>query len=320
MSKRILVTGGAGFIGSHITDMLISRGYDVTVLDNESTGVRAYVNSAAKYILGDVRSREDIKHAFAEPLYAVMHIAGQASIRKSFLDPLDDLEVNTSGTINVLQACIHHRVPRLLFASSMTIYGTPEIVPTPETAPPAPVAYYGVTKYAAERYVHLTAARKDLDFQFNVTSMRMFNVYGERQSLTNSYQGVFAIFMGNVLRNEPIHIHSDGEQSRDFVHVSDVARAWCDALENPQTYGEVINIGTGSPTTINQLCDLVLDSFGLGRNIYDMRYHPSQPGDIRMSSADISKAKQLMGWEPQIKFEQGMQETIKWAKAQSQKP
>lgn len=316
MTKRVLVTGGAGFIGSHITDLLIERGYAVTIIDNESTGFREFVNPAATYIKGDVRNMDDLDKAFAEPLHAVIHIAGQASIRKSFMNPLADLEVNTVGTVNVLQQCVQHKVPRLLFASSMTIYGTPDVAPTPETTPPAPLSYYGVTKYAAERYVHLTAARKDLDFDFHVTSMRMFNVYGPRQSLTNAYQGVFAIFMGNVLRGEDINIHSDGEQSRDFVHVSDVARAWCDAMEDPRTYGEVINLGTGKPTSVNRLCDLVLQSFGHTRDTYTVIHHPAQPGDIRVSAADMSKAKNLMDWEPTIPFEQGMAETIEWAKKQ----
>ncbi len=233
MTRRILVTGGAGFIGSHIVDRLVERGFRVVVIDNESTGKREQVNPAAEFIAGDVRQPADLAPIFAAGVDAVLHIAGQASIRLSFNDPANDLNVNTLGTINVLQQCIAHRVPRLLFASSMTIYGNTDVVPTPETTAPDPVSYYGVTKYAAERYVHLTAQRRDLDFSFNVTSLRMFNIYGERQSLTNAYQGVFAIFTGNVLRGEPIKIHADGEQSRDFLHIDDAARAWVDAIDNP---------------------------------------------------------------------------------------
>src|SRR5262249_28677905 len=187
-----------------------------------SAGNRANLNPGAGFVHGDVRNPADLAPIFEQGIDAVLHIAGQASIRLSFQDPTADLNVNTLGTINVLQQCIIHRVPRLLFASSMTIYGNTPVVPTPEDTPPDPVSYYAVTKYAAERYMHVTAKRRALDFAFNVTSLRMFNVYGERQSLMNAYQGVFAIFIGNVLRNEPIKIHSDGQQSRDFVHVSDV--------------------------------------------------------------------------------------------------
>ena len=314
MTRRILVTGGAGFIGSRIVDLLLMRGFAVVVLDNESTGSRTNLNDGAEFISGDVRNLNDLTPIFAAGVDAVLHIAGQASIRLSFNDPTADLNVNTLGTINIIQQCITHQVSRLLFASSMTIYGNPTLVPTPETALPDPVSYYAITKYAAERYVHVTAQRRDLGFDFNVTSFRMFNVYGAGQSLTNAYQGVFAIFIGNVLRGEPIRIHSDGEQSRDFVHVSDVARAWVDAIVNSASYGQVINLGTGTPTSVNQLCDLVLQSFGHTRASYPVEYHPAQPGDVRVSAANIDRARTLLGWSPQITTQTGMPDTIAWAR------
>lgn len=314
MTRRVLVTGGAGFIGSHVVDLLIERGFAVVVLDNESTGSRANVNPAAQFVSGDVRHPGDLAPIFEAGVDVVLHIAGQASIRLSFQDPAADLNVNTLGTINVLQQCLAHRVRRLIFASSMTIYGNTGIVPTPETTMPDPVSYYAVTKYAAERYVHVTAARRDLDYDFNVTSLRMFNVYGERQSLTNAYQGVFAIFIGNVLRGEPITIHSDGEQSRDFVHINDVARAWVGAIDNPACYGEVINIGTGASTSVNRICDIVLRAFGHTHDTYPVSYQPAQPGDMRRSAADITRAKALLGWQPQVNTDTGMLATINWAK------
>ncbi len=314
--SHILVTGGAGFIGGHIVEGLIARGDQVTVLDDLSTGKRADVHPQAHFVQGDVRRPDDLSPIFATEVDAVLHIAGQASIRLSFADPTHDLSVNTIGTINILQQCIAHRVPRLLFASSMTIYGLSDIVPTPETAPPAPVSYYAVTKYAAERYVHLTAARRDLGFDFNVTSLRMFNVYGERQSLTNAYQGVLAIFIGRVMRGEPLIIHADGEQSRDFVHIDDVARAWIDAIDTPASFGAVINLGTGIPTSVNTLCDMVLEAFGHSRATYPVLVEPAQPGDMRRSAADITQARALLAWEPRIKRDEGMRRTIAWAKGQ----
>lgn len=312
-AKRILVTGGAGFIGSHIVDALLAAGHQVTVLDNLTTGMRQAVNHSATFIEGDVRRPQDLQPIFDHGLDAVFHIAGQASIRLSFTDPAADLGVNTLGTVNILQQCITHRVPRLLFASSMTVYGNTEINPIPETTPVYPVSNYAVTKYAAERYVHIAATRADLGFDFGVTSFRMFNVYGERQSLTNAYQGVFAIFLGNLLRGEPINIHSDGEQSRDFVHVSDVVRAWILALDQPASHGQVINLGTGQGVSVNQLCDLVLASAGKTRANHPVIYHPAQPGDMRRSTADVSKARTILGWEPQVRFEDGMAATIRWA-------
>jgi len=314
--SHILVTGGAGFIGGHIVEGLIARGDQVTVLDDLSTGKRADVHPQAHFVQGDVRRPDDLSPIFATEVDAVLHIAGQASIRLSFADPTHDLSVNTIGTINILQQCIAHHVPRLLFASSMTIYGLTDTVPTPETAPPAPVSYYAVTKYAAERYVHLTAARRDLGFDFNVTSLRMFNVYGERQSLTNAYQGVLAIFIGRVMRGEPLIIHADGEQSRDFVHIDDVARAWIDAIDTPVSFGAVINLGTGIPTSVNTLCDMVLEAFGHSRATYPVLVEPAQPGDMRRSAADITQARALLAWEPRIKRDEGMRRTIAWAKGQ----
>ncbi len=314
--RRILVTGGAGFIGSRIVAGLVARGDQVVVLDNLSTGVDANLSRDARLVVGDVRNPADLAPIFADGIDAVLHIAGQASIRLSFADPAADLNVNTLGTINVLQGCIQHKVPRLLFASSMTIYGDPAVVPTPENTPPDPLSYYAITKYAAERYIHTTARRRDLGFDFNVTSLRMFNVYGAGQSLTNAYQGVLAIFTGNVLRGEPIRIHADGEQSRDFVHVDDVTRAWIDALDNPASFGQVINIGTGTPTSVNQICDLVLAAFGHTRATYPVEYHPAQPGDLRRSAADSRRANALLGWSPQVDLEAGMLSTIAWAKTQ----
>lgn len=311
---RVLVTGGAGFIGGHLCEALLAAGHTPIVLDNLSTGSLTNIPNGAIFIRGDVRSPDDIAQAFDHAPDAVMHVAGQASIRLSFLDPAVDLAVNTQGTINVLQACIARGVSRLIFASSMTIYGNGAPAPTPETTAPNPVSYYAITKYAAERYVHTTAARVDLPSPLNVTSFRMFNVYGERQNLNNSYQGVFAIFTGNILRGEPINLHSDGEQSRDFVHVEDVVRAWVSALDKPAAYGQVINLGTGVEQSVNHLCDATLAAFGLNRETYPIVHHPAQPGDMRRSAADIRRAQELLGWQPTIPFEIGMMRFIDWAK------
>jgi UDP-glucose 4-epimerase len=314
VAKRILITGGAGFIGGHIAELLLTHGHQVIALDNLATGKQENIPDGAQLVIGDVADPVLLDSIFVSSIDAVMHIAGQASISLSFADPAADLNTNTLGTIRILQACLKHKVPRLLFASSMTIYGASPVTPTPETAPPNPISYYAITKYAAERYVHATALRPDLGFNFNITSFRMFNVYGPRQSLTNAYQGVFAIFVGNVLRGEPIRIYSDGEQARDFVHVTDVARAWVAALDNPATYGQVMNLGTGHPTSVNQLADLVLAAFGHTRDTYPVEYRAAQAGDMRVSAADITRAQSLLGWSPQVAVNDGMAETIAWAR------
>jgi len=204
-------------------------------------------------------------------------------------------------------------VGRLLYASSMTAYGHPQSIPVDETEMLLPISYYGITKLAAERYVHCTSTRNDLPFKLNVTSFRMFNVYGPRQSLTNPYQGVVAIFIGNVLRKEPCVIHSDGEQSRDFIAIEDVVDAWVGSIDNPKAYGEVFNLGSGTRININQLVDVILDSCGKNRSQYDIRYEALRPGDQRHMEADISKAENLLQWKPSVDFETGMKKTVLWA-------
>ena len=280
--SRILVTGGAGFIGSHLAERLLARGDDVVVLDDFSTGRRANVPTAADVVEADVRNADAVAAA-AKGADAVCHIAGQASIFRSFETPERDLSVNVGGTLAVVEACVREGVPRLVNASSMTAYGEPSRVPTPEDEPCIPVSYYGVTKYAAERYVQIAGERSDVDL--GVTSLRMFNVYGERQSLTDPYQGVLAIFVGNVLRREPVTIHSDGDQTRDFVYIADVVDAWLHVLDAPETSGRVFNVGKGRETSVNALLDAVLAAAGTTRDEWSVLSEPTQLGDQRRGSA-----------------------------------
>jgi len=317
VSRRVLVTGGAGFIGSHMADRLLADGNEVVILDNESTGTRANVPTAAHYIAGDVRNPEDVARAFDEGLDAVFQIAGQASTILSFDNPQNDLSINVGGTLNILQACLEHQVPRLIYASSMICYGHPEQVPISEDHPCRPVSYYGITKYAAERYVHATAARNDLDFDFQVTSFRMFNVYGPRQSLANFYQGVVTNFMANILQEQPIIIHSDGEQTRDFIYVQDVVNAWVKALDSPRTHGQVFNLGSGEGITINRLADITLASFDKNRDTHTILYEPVRPGDLRYMQAEMSRAWESLDWTSRTPFDEGMEHTLRWARSQA---
>jgi UDP-glucose 4-epimerase len=310
---NILVTGGAGFIGSHLADRLVDEGHHVSVFDNEATGRRGNVSAAAHYIKGDVARPGDLEQAFGTGLDAVCHIAGQVSLIRSFTAPVVDLRTNVEGTVNVLQLCVKYRVPRLLYASSMTVYGHTDVLPTPEEAPCQPVSYYGITKYAAERYVHTTAERVDLDFDFHVTCFRMYNVYGPRQALDNPYQGVLGIFLGNLLRDEPITIFGDGEQSRDFVYIDDIVDAWVGALGNPAAYGRTFNLGSGRRLSINQLADHVLAAFDRTRANDMVRYAPGRPGEQRHVEADITRACATLGWEPRVSFDTGLTETVRWA-------
>jgi UDP-glucose 4-epimerase len=310
---RVLVTGGAGFIGSHLSERLVGLGHDVVVIDSEATGRPEHVPAGADYRLGDVTRIDALEDAFDTGLDAVAHIAGQVSLIRSFTDPLVDLRTNVEGTVNVLGCCIRHRVPRLLFASSMTVYGHNGTLPTTEETPCAPVSYYGITKYAAERYVHTTAVRPDLDFDFGVTSFRMYNVYGPRQALDNPYQGVLGIFLGNVLRGEPLTIFGDGEQSRDFVYVADVVDAWVAALTNRASHGQVLNLGSGRQLAIKDLADHVLAAAGTGDRM--VTYAPGRPGEQRHVEADITRADEVLGWRPRTTFAEGFARTVEWARA-----
>jgi UDP-glucose 4-epimerase len=312
------VTGGAGFIGNHLTAALLQRGHQVTVLDNLSTGLRENVPAEARFVLADVADYDAIAPAFDPPPDVVMHVAGQASNIKSFHDPGSDVRVNLTGTINVVRRASDVGVPRLLYASSMMVYGRAERIPTPEDEPCLPTSYYGISKYAAERFVHATALRPDLRAPLHVTSFRMFNVYGEGQSVTNPYQGVLAIFVGNVVRGEPITIHSDGRQSRDFVYVDDVVRAWVAAMNDSSTYGQVFNLGEGVPRSVNELADGVIMASGGDPSSYPIARQPERPGDLRVVSADISRAREVLGWKPQVPFDEGLRRVLAWARRMRQ--
>jgi UDP-glucose 4-epimerase len=319
MNKRVLVTGGAGFIGSNMADELIRLGYKVTIFDNLATGLKENINPAAKFVRGDVKNPKDLEKVFRDKIDVIFHIAGCASTIKSFDDPAKDLLTNVLGTVNIVNAAVKHKVPRILYASSMTSYGVPEKLPVKETQATRPIAYYGITKYAGERYVLSTGLRTDMKERIEATAFRMFNVYGRRQSLTNPYQGVVSIFIGNVLRGEQVTIFGDGEQSRDYVHIKDVANAWIGAIGNKKSFGEVFNIGSGMRISVNGLVDTILKSFGKNRKSLKIVYRDTRPGDQRHMQADIGKAKKLLNWKPKIHFEDGMADTIEWAKEESGK-
>ena len=232
-------------------------------------------------IVSDVTRPAEVEPIFARGLDAVCHIAGQVSIIRSFSDPVADLRTNVEGTLNILQLCLRYKVPRLLYASSMTVYGDCRNVPTPETEPCRPDSYYGITKHAAERYVHATAERPDLGFDFRVTSLRMFSVYGPGQASTIPYQGVLGIFSGNLLRGEPITIFGDGEQTRDFVYIDDIVDGWVRALDNPASGGGVFNLGSGRSLSINQLAERAVAAFGHPPGGYKVIRAPARPGEQR---------------------------------------
>lgn len=300
---QVLVTGGAGFIGSHVVDALISRGDTVTVLDDLSSGklenLKTHEGSRAfRFIRGDIRDAKAVDKALAG-VDAVVHEAAMVSVPLSIKNPGLVNSVNVDGTANLLKASLSHGVKRFVYASSCAVYGKQKKLPIKEEAQPNPLSPYAASKLAAEKKC-LSSEGKRL----KTVCLRYFNVYGPRQS-GGEYAGVMVKFMERLQASQPPIIYGDGEQTRDFIHVQDVVGATLLALERESVAGEVINIGTGKGTKINELCELFLKAAGKP-NINPV-YEAPRAGDIRHSWADITKARKLLGFKPKIKLEKGIE-------------
>lgn len=296
---RVLITGGAGFIGSHLVDALIARGDEVTVLDNFSTGSRSNLQSSPglRLIEGDVRNPSDVRLA-VRGADAVIHAAAVVSVPLSIRDPKTTWNVNVGGTVNLLEAASSAELNMFVYISSCAVYGDSPNAPIPETKTPDPISPYAKSKLEGE-----TAC---LDFWrrtgLPVLILRYFNVYGPRQP-PGEYAGVMVKFTERIRSGKPPIIYGDGEQTRDFIHVSDAVRATVSALERGPA-GEVINIGSGRAITINELCRIFLEISG--RNDLKPVYAPPRPMDIRHSWADITKASRLLGFRPEVDIREGV--------------
>ncbi|MEM3421383.1 MAG: SDR family NAD(P)-dependent oxidoreductase [Candidatus Hadarchaeum sp.] len=300
---RVLVTGGAGFIGSHLVDALLSRGYSVTVLDNFSTGSEGNIshhldNKNFRLVRGDVRDQEAVRSAL-DGAEAVVHLAALISVPLSLKEPALTHEVNVEGTLTLLRASLEAGVTRFVFASSCAIYGEAKKLPIKEETPPEPLSPYASSKLEAERaclaFFEANA--------FPVVSLRYFNVYGPRQT-GGDYAGVMLKFIERLRENQPPVIYGDGNQTRDFIYVTDVVGATLLALERPGVEGEAINVGTMRRTSVNELCELFLKL--ARRPKLRPRYEAARPGDIRHSQADITKARELLGFRPKVSVESGV--------------
>jgi UDP-glucose 4-epimerase len=319
MSRRVLITGGAGFIGHHLVRGMLADGWDVTVIDNESTGQRELVPAQAAYIKGDIRDEKKLAEAFEAKPDVVFHLAAQASNIRSFGNPVHDVEVNIGGAVKVVNKCLEFQTPKLVFAGSMTAYGMMDTLPVVEDYPLNAISYYGISKAAAERFVLATAMRPDLNAPFEATVFRMFNVYGPGQSLDNPYQGVLAIFIGNVIRGESCAIDGDGLQTRDFVYIDDVVEAWKRACAPGAAAGRSVNLGSGAQISVKQLVVETCKVLGKDPEQYPMISRPCRPGDQRYAQADITAAGRLLDWSPKIDFPEGLARTVEWALAEAKK-
>jgi UDP-glucose 4-epimerase len=301
--RRALVTGGAGFIGSHLAERLLREGLQVVVLDDLSVGKRENLPAQAELVLGDVRD-PDIISRVMPGVDAVFHLAAKVSIRASMAGFYEDAQTNLMGTLNVLRACAAQDVHKFVYASSMAVYAdAPMGVRVSETYSTQPISPYGVAKLACERYAMLVAAQSG----FDAVALRFFNTYGPRQTFT-PYVGVITIFVQRLLRGEPPVIFGDGEQCRDFVYVGDIVEGIFRTLAS-DVHGEILNIGSGVGTTVNQVADLLCRRL---RPDLQPTHVSEHPGELRNSVADIEKARRLLGYEPSGRFEHKLDEIVAW--------
>jgi dTDP-L-rhamnose 4-epimerase len=352
MQKKVLITGGAGFIGSHLADELINKGYSVRALDNLSEQVHGkeagrpeYLNPEVELQIGDVRDKDAVVKAL-EGVDAVFHFAAMVGVGQSMYQIKDYTEVNNVGTAVLMEALMDHPVEKLVTASSMSIYGEGlyldeegkkrmecdrrledlkkanwemyddngnilEPVPTPETKKPNLSSIYALSKYDQERLSLITGKA----YKIPTTALRFFNVYGTRQALSNPYTGVLAIFASRLLNNNAPMIFEDGMQKRDFIHVKDVARACRLAMETPEANGEVLNVGSGNKYTIKEIADKLAEVMGK-KDITAEITGKYRVGDIRHCFADTTRTQKILGFEPNVKFEDGLYELAEWLKTQ----
>jgi len=301
---KTLVTGGAGFIGSHLAPGLLAAGHDVTVLDNLSTGRRENVPDAARFHEVDIRDGLAVSRVFSEERpEIVFHFAAQASVVKSLQDPVDDARCNIVGSLNVIQQALQHHVRRVIFASTGgAIYGDPERLPADETHPARPLCPYGAAKLAVEQYLAMYSRIADLSY----TCLRYGNIFGPRQDPYGE-AGVIAIFIGQVLRGEAPCIFGDGTQTRDFVYVDDAVAAALMATEDQEN--EIYNVGTGRQTTVLDLVEALGEV--VGRKLKP-RFEPPRVGEVAHIALDASKAAQKIGWHPTTRLIDGIAHTVEW--------
>jgi UDP-glucose 4-epimerase len=310
---RILVTGGAGFIGSHVVDAYVAAGHEVAVLDNFSTGREENVNPAAAVYRVELRDQPQVEKAIAlvRP-ELVNHHAAQSEVPKSVADPTYDAQVNIIGGLNLLKACSDHGVRKVVFSSTGgALYGEPDVVPAPEDHPVRPLSPYGTSKFAFEQYLGTFRRTYGLDY----TVLRYANIYGPRQDFHAEEGRVIAIFASRMLAGKPVIIDGTGDQSRDMLHVGDVATANLAAVEKGS--GGTFHVSTGIAVTVNDLFRKIalLTGYRL-----EPTYGPPRKGDVFRIALDNERARQDLGWQPQVSLEEGLSLTVDYFREQVPSP
>jgi UDP-glucose 4-epimerase len=303
---KVLVTGGAGFIGSHVVDQMIAAGHDVAVVDSLVTGRKSNLNPKARFYQVDIRDAAALREVFAaERPEVVDHHAAQMNVRRSVAEPQYDADVNIHGSLNLLELTREFGVRKVIYISSGgAAYGEPVYLPCDEDHPVKPLCPYGLTKYAVEMYLYIYQQTYGLDY----TVIRYPNVFGPRQDPLGE-AGVIAIFTGQMLRDQPVTIFGNGEQVRDYVHVSDCARANVLALSKGS--GRVYNLGSETGTTVNQLFQHLKNVTGYQ---HDANYAPAKLGETFQIYLTAKRAKQELGWEMTIGLEDGLRSTVEFAR------
>lgn len=303
---KALITGGAGFIGSNIVKLLIERDYEIVIFDNLSTGYNSNLNefSNVKLIIGDIRDKDALVSA-VKGCNVIFHLAASIGNVKSLKNPVEDSEVNVLGTLNVLESARLNGVKKIVYSSSAAIFGEPQYLPIDEKHPTEPDSPYGVSKLAGEKHCLCFGRIYDID----VVCLRYFNVYGINQRY-DAYGNVIPIFATLLLQNKPITIYGDGEQTRDFVSVKDVATANVLAAEKAGLFGK-FNIGSGSSITINSLALMMKE---IMNNCTDINYAPPRKSEVKHSQSDISLSKKLFNYNPSGNMLDHLPEYIEWLK------
>lgn len=301
---KILVTGGAGFIGSHVVDRYIDRGHDVVVVDNLSTGHLSNLNPAAKFYRADIRDAE-LQNIFEEEKPEIVnHHAAQMDVRRSVADPLFDADNNIMGSVNLLECARYFGVKRFIYISSGgAVYGEPNYLPCDESHPISPLCPYGASKHIVEHYLSMYSQIYGLEY----IVLRYPNVYGPRQD-PRGEAGVIAIFTGQMLANDQPIINGDGEQQRDFAYVLDCAEANIQALETDNV-NTIYNIGSGRGTSINEIYDLLKEFTGFQKTAY---HGPAKAGETRRIYLDATRARERLGWKPKVSLWRGLDQTVSY--------
>lgn len=306
MGKRILVTGGAGFVGSCLCKELYDNGYHVTAVDDLSNGKQENIPDGIDFLKSDITSEEFFKKLADHSFDVVIHCAAQSSNALSFRDPKHDMLTNQLGTLNMLNYCMEKKINRFIFTSSMSVYGQPEHFPTKETDTPYPDSFYAVHKLASEHYIRIFAHQHGIKY----TIFRLYTTYGYGQNLENISQGLLSIYLSYILNKKTLTVKGSKDRSRDIIHVNDIVNAIKLSLNNPNSHNKTYNLGSGKSLKIERIIELLTTGLGYKKDEYPVKYESGTEGDPFDTLADIEEACKDLGWKPEISAEEGIRLTL----------